>query len=390
MGDTRSAVRACIQHISLDATKYWEPVHRIAPDAAQGRSERSVERRRTKPAHFSTIAELFAERGFRTGAVVNNPFLLPSFGMDRGFAEYDDGGGRSLESRGADVIVDRSLRMIDEWSGDPFFLVIHMFDPHLNYDAPPGFRGTFTGGLTSTLTLPISERRYGDGLTEDDKNFIRVAYDEEIAFVDQQLARLQNALGDRGLLESSLVVLTSDHGEELFDHGGFEHGHAMWQELLHVPLIIWGGGVVPGRESSPVSIVDIPPTLLEWAGYSVPSGLDGRSLWPTLSGRGSLRDRPLIAEGMLYGGQQSAIIQWPVKVVLDAAGTPNRVFDLDIDPGERESLLGASGTDEVAQVVRELGRTNRVHSLNDGEYQDEAAEPTQETLDRLRSLGYVR
>ena len=93
-----------------------------------------------------------------------------------------------------------------------------------------------------------------------------------------------------------MVILTSDHGEELFDHGGFEHGHAMWQELLHVPLIVWAPGVEPGRESAPVSLVDVTPTVLDRLGIAPPTRFDGISLWPNLSAVVPLPQRPLFAE----------------------------------------------------------------------------------------------
>ena len=95
-----------------------------------------------------------------------------------------------------------------------------------------------------------------------------------------------------------MVVLTSDHGEELFDHGGFEHGHAMWQELLHVPLVVWAPGVEPGRETAPVSLVDVAPTVLDSLGIAPPTPFDGISLWANLTAVEPLPQRPLFAEGV--------------------------------------------------------------------------------------------
>ena len=111
------------------------------------------------------------------------------------------------------------------------------------------------------------------------------------------------------------MALTSDHGEELFDHGSFEHGHALWQELLHVPLAFWGPGVRPGREATPVSLVDLAPTLLEAVGLPPLPGTDGISLWPNLSRGVALPKRALYAEGLLLGREQKAVIDWPEKLV---------------------------------------------------------------------------
>ena len=138
-----------------------------------------------------------------------------------------------------------------------------------------------------------------DELSAEDQAFIIAAYDEEIAYTDQQLGVLRDGLADRGLLEDGLVIFTADHGEELFEHGGFEHGHALWQELLHVPLILWGAGVNPGRDATPVSLVDIAPTVLDWLDLVSPVPFDGLSLLPTVSASVQVPDRSLYAGGVI-------------------------------------------------------------------------------------------
>ena len=219
------------------------------------------------------VAEHLQAAGVLTMATVTNGFLDPAYGMARGFDVYDVDTDYSLGGyRPAADMVRRALELVDDADGQPFFLVVHLMDPHQNYDAPPPFRGTWTGDIASDLTLPI--RNYNgrsrlEDLLPEDREFVIAAYDEEIAYVDAQLGVLRNGLADRGVLETSLVIFTADHGEELFEHGGYEHGHALWQELLHVPLVVWGPGIEPGREPTPVSLVDIAPTVL-----------DGMASWP--------------------------------------------------------------------------------------------------------------
>ena len=340
-----------------------------------------------------TVAEMFAAKGMRTGAVMNNPYLGPPFGVSRGFEVYDYEPGGLHETRRADVMVDRSLALVDRWGDDPFFLVIHLFDPHMDYDPPADFRGKFSDAYDSRFDLPIDDlglRRPGTDLTDADREFIRAAYDEEIAFVDQQLGRLRQGLADRGTLGHALVVITADHGEELFEHGGFEHGHAMWQEILHVPLIVWAPGVLAGRESRPVSLVDVAPTLLEWAGVPVPKDFHGESLLPNLLTGENIPVRTLVAEGRLYGPSQSAIIQWPLKIVVGQGNRAIRVVDLSVDPEETQNLL-ESDSERVGRRVRKLVRQLRAlrRTARMGQ-QDERVELSEETLERLRSLGYVR
>ena len=304
-----------------------------------------------------TLAEAFAERRLITGAVVNNPLLEPSFGLQRGFQTYDYPQDSVRAVRGADQMVDRALTLIDQWRNQSFFLLIHFIDPHLDYDAPPPFRGRFSSAFDSQLKLPIRDlnllRHHLGAFTDQDREFITAAYDEEVAFVDAQLGRLRSALATRGMLDRSLIVVTADHGEELFEHGGFEHGHAMWEEVVRVPLIIWGPGVIAGREASPVSLADIAPTMLEWADVPRRPHLDGLSLWPNLTTAATIPPRTLLAQGRIYGPPESMLLRWPLKVVVDAQLRPQRASDLDLDPTEQQNILD-DRSEVVAQLVAEL------------------------------------
>ena len=341
-----------------------------------------------------TVAERLAAQDMKTGAVKNNPFLGRAYGVNRGFQEYDHEPGGLHETRRADVMVDRSLALIDQWSGDPFFLVIHLYDPHMDYDPPAGFKGKFSDAFDSQFDLPIDDlslRHRGDTLTEQDWHFVRAAYDEEVAFVDQQLGRLHQGLAERGVLDRALVVVTADHGEELYDHGGFEHGHAMWEEIVRVPLIIWGPDVLEGRESRAVSLVDVAPTLLEWVGVPIPEDFHGQSLLPNLLTGTPVPVRILFAEGRLYGPNQRVIIQWPLKVVVGEENEPVRVTDLNTDPRERVDLLEAD-PQRVGGQVSELVRKLRVQrrKARRAASSDEPVKLDDKTLERLRSLGYIR
>ena len=341
-----------------------------------------------------TLAETLRVVGFRTLAVANNPFLDPSFGMARGFDVYDfDSGATNDDNRPAEVVARRALELVDDVDGQPFFLLVHLFDPYLHYDAPPPFRDSFSASIRSDFTLPITDlnglRSGSHDIAPQDRAFVTAAYDEEIAYVDEQLGVLRDGLADRGLLEKSMVILTSDHGEELFDHGGFEHGHAMWQELLHVPLIIWAPGVEPGRESAPVSLVDVTPTVLDRLGIAPPTRFDGISLWPNLSAVVPLPQRPLFAEGLLYGLPQSAVVHWPHKIIVNHQDDLIGVFDLERDPHERTSPA-TDHSDIPNALIAELRSHQRLAQAVGHSTDREPAEPGRDVLERLRSLGYVR
>ena len=335
--------------------------------------------------YLPALAEILQTEGVQTMAVVNNAYLAPSFGMARGFDVYDfDPGAGSNPHRSAANTIQRAFELVDAAAGQPFFLVIHLFEPHLRYSAPPPFRGSFTAAVAgSNFTLPITDLQglRVEELWAEDQAFITAAYDEDIAYTDQQLGVLRDGLADRGLLEDSLVIFTADHGEELFEHGGFEHAHALWQELLHVPLIFWGAGVNPGRDTTPVSLVDIAPTVLDWLDLASPVSFDGLSLLPTVSASVQVPDRPLYAEGVPRSTPHSAVMRWPHKLVVDHASGRLLRFDLAQDPHERHILAGNSRA-LVADFCR--------HQLRAQDSEQAPATPSQEVTERLRSLGYLR
>jgi arylsulfatase A-like enzyme len=337
-----------------------------------------------------TLPEALAAAGFATGAIVNNPFLPPSVGLDRGFATYDYRPPSASDERRADAVVDAALAWLDRHRDDErFFLMVHLIDPHMNYDAPPPFRGKFTAELAGGFALPVAAprkiHRRAHTMGEAERAFVRAAYDEEIAFVDRELARFFEALRARSLWQRLLVVLTSDHGEELFEHGGFEHGHSVHQELLRVPLLFWGPGVAPARHQEPVSLVDLPETLLAGLGVAGFDSAAGQSLWRSLSAGAPLPDRLLTAEGTLYGPEARAAIRWPLKLMLEPGTGRRRLFDLEQDPEERTDLTPAQ-PETVRRLAQELTDTLAVahEALRSSDVPIDG-----ETLEGLRALGYV-
>jgi choline-sulfatase len=335
------------------------------------------------------LGALLAGHGFATAAVVNNPFLHPGFGLSRGFETWDYVFGNYANTPRASQIVYWGLRWLDARDGRPFLLLLHLFDPHLSYDPPPSVRGRFTRGYTGKLKLPFAG--FGEANSSwspqdaAERRFVTGAYDEELLFVDRQLARLLGGLEARGLLDQTLVVLTSDHGEELFDHGGFEHGHTLYQELLHVPLIVWGPGVQAGRVDVPVSLVDILPTLLEALQLPVPPDLAGRSLWPLLRGGEAPPPRAFYAEGALHGRDRKALLRWPWKLVVTEDEAP-RLYDLSADPAER-SERAAEEPERVAELLRELREGTAEAAARRGE--TVPARIDAEIRAQLEALGYA-
>lgn len=338
-----------------------------------------------------TLAEAFKAAGWATGALINNPWLKPRFGLGRGFDDYDYTKTDNQHSQRASTVFGQALDWIRARDDKPFFLLVHIFDPHMTYDPPPSVRGRFTGEFGDRYMLPVSApkelRERVASLTPDHRAFITAAYDEELLGVDQAFGDFFHSLKSMKMSRNWIVVLTSDHGEEHFDHGGFEHGHSMYQELLHVPLVIWGPGLRTRRIPTPISLVDLDPTLRELAGLPADPGSDGVSLAAVLRGASLLPTRTLYAQGTLYGPERRACLKWPDTIHFRYPGPAMTMFDLKADPLEQQPLPVTEGSD-VWRLALSCERVWRQAELRDRAPDEQIIDPT--TRKELESLGYVQ
>lgn len=335
-----------------------------------------------------TLAEKLGARGYATAAVTSNPFLDPRFGLDRGFSSYDQ-----KPRRRASAVTDRALAWLQENPTEPFFLLVHYMDPHLPYAPPAESRGVFTtevdgSELDYTTGGVQSVRRALPDLSPAARAFLSAAYDEEILFVDRELERLFAGVEELDRWRDTLVVFTSDHGEELFEHGGFEHGHSLHDPVLRVPLVIWGPGVAAGRYDPPVSLTDVAPTVLAWTGGETDAiAMTGVSLRPLLQDGGAVPSRTLFAQDLLYGSDRLAAIEWPYKAIVSPEDGILQLFDLGRDPMESNDL----GASTPAATGRLVARARAAAEMLAGPLTDPVGrgELDDGTLEELRALGYV-
>lgn len=307
------------------------------------------------------LAHRLLEAGYRTAAVVGAFVLDRRFGLSDGFETYDDGVKRDPAAvdrlqadRRANVVVDRAVDWLARTQGDaPWFLWVHVYDPHAPYDAPdaPAAIGADAGA----------------------------AYDAEVRYADRELARLFAAVERRVDAVRTAIIVAGDHGESLGEHGEPTHGMLLFEPALRVPLIVVAPGVAAAKRDEPVSLIDIAPTVLAWAGLPRDEAMPGADLTQPVEA-----ERPLYAETEYptVAGWSAAHAMVQDRWKLLRSGR-DRLFDLESDPGEGQDV-GASR----ANIVRALG--SRI-ALVQKEASASAAPETisRETVERLQSLGYV-
>jgi arylsulfatase A-like enzyme/Flp pilus assembly protein TadD len=309
-----------------------------------------------------TLASWLQARGFATGAVVGAFPLDARFGLDRGFDLYDDAypeGGyrefREAERRGREV-VERGLEWWRDHQGERRFLWLHLFDPHAPYEAEEPWRS-----------------RYRDA-----------PYLGEVAAVDAALGPLLEALLAATSRET-VVVVTSDHGESLGEHGEQTHGLFAYDATLKVPLVLWGPGIPTARTGFSVGHVDILPTLLDALGVEPPAGLPGRSLLALLESGTEPPDHTHYFEalngfltrdwaplrGVLREGRK--LIELPIP----------ELYDLGSDPGELANLLPGDS------AVRAAADQLRARLPAEESWPPRSAPVSDEEARQLAALGYV-
>jgi len=251
--------------------------------------------------------------------------------------------------------VDAAISWITAHPGEQFFVWVHLFDPHSPYAPPAGFR------ISDEAPVSLEAKRIPPGVRNGSQlaTLIR-AYRGEVSYADAQLGRLLERLRTLGLLEGTAVIVSSDHGEGLGDHGLLEHGANLHDELVRVPLVLRAPGLPRGRRlAGSAQLEDLAPTILSLAGVAIPPGLDGVDLGPWLLGKAERSPRAaVLGRRKHYRGQPDHFFlrDWPRKWI-GGKGGQGRAFRLDEDPLEQvgtarvgvpEALRGAVDAADAA------------------------------------------
>jgi arylsulfatase A-like enzyme len=332
-----------------------------------------------------TVPALLRAAGFATRAVTSHLYVSSVYGLDDGFEHLD-----FRQDRKATEVADRGIDLLDRVGDRPFFVFLHLYDPHWHYDPPDWARRLFESAYTGSVTGNWQDfsRRTRATVTDADLAHLLALYDGEIRYADTETGRVLDHLAARGLDRSTLVVITSDHGEEFLDHGSWEHQKTLYEEVVRVPLAIRGPGLAPRHERAQASVLDIAPTILAWTGVPAPSSIAGRSLLAPLAEREAYGETDQTVDGTRKLFLRGGASRWKTILSLsrDAAEVRGEEwYDLSSDPAERTSVAPAQAVaDPIRQRALERWRADRGAG---GAARPVCLSPEQQ--ERLRALGYV-
>lgn len=359
---------------------------------------------RSLPENAETLAEVLQRRGFATAAFVSSFVLDTRFGWSQGFDVYD----ARFEWSGAKVTLERIPGTVGLWDGfqidggfdrdavattiaardwlrsapEPFFLVVHYFDPHDPYDPP-----AHAAAATAMAPIDLSHRSFLDYPPAEIERQVR-AYLGEVQHVDHAIGELLVPLRTRGLQDRTLVVLTADHGEGLGQHGWMHHAVHLYREQVRVPLVFAMPGLPSGASiATPVALRAVAPTILDLLGIPVPDSYTGRSLAAEVRRGREPEVQPVFGyrarrTGSTFGTERWSVRTERMRYIRDADGTIE-LYDLDADPFELVDLAASEPgyvTEHAALLDEYLARKPAL---------DDDLSLTPEAREALRALGYV-
>jgi len=356
------------------------------------------------PDSATTLAEAFRSAGYHTAAFVSSYVLDARFGWSQGFEHYDaelPAESATLKAppypgafwagqhfAGFDRRATATTKAARTWlesAPEPFFLFVHYFDPHAPYVPPEPYVERIAG-----RRFPLEGRAVAGMAPQQLEQLIR-RYHGEVLYTDDSLGALLDGITERRSRRSTLTVVVADHGEGLGQHGWLEHALYLYDEQIHVPLILhWPGHLPAGRRvRTQVGLVDVAPTLAELVGLPPLASIDGRSLAAAARGGAEPDPRPLFGQRYLVSeatgwdhGVKSSV-RTPRWKYIRAPEASDELYDLAADAGERRNLLAEQP--EVAAGLRRLLETH-VAMLPGAA---PAPPISEETRRALRALGYV-
>lgn len=356
---------------------------------------------------FLTLAEIFRNANYATFAVQTNVLLTEYYNFHQGFQHFDE-----IINDKAEKVTDKFNSWVAENRSKPFFAYLHFMDVHLPYEAPETFKKIFEPEKIDSVldgVIGANEARILNeiGLSSQDKQHFINMYDAEIRYFDHHIEQMITRLKKLGLLTNTIIVLTSDHGEEFWEHNGLEHGHTLYKELIHVPLIIkYSTQLPPERIQTCVNLLDLTPSLLKLCGIKNTLNLKGRNIILDSKSRKPTKEK-IFLEAIGFGAEKKGVIKDGWKLIENTGLRHERAMDLFLemtpfimpeyekgfelynmnrDIQERHNLI-----DEFPQVAERLKvYLELFKSKSLGSRKSEEKDISEKKLKDLKSLGYIK
>ena len=345
-----------------------------------------------------TVAQAFRAAGFATGGFSENAWVARAFGFSQGFAKFRRFKASTekftgpIEKNSSKQTMDTAVRWMGANSHRRWFCYVHLLRPHFPFNPPDVFRKAFIGGEP----FEILPRLQNSGLPRRNQIGLQMLlnhYDGNLLFADHLVGEVLDALRQSGALEKTLVIIASDHGEAFWEHGLKGHNRDVFEELIHVPLLIRAPAssrFKTGESSAMVDMIDIFPTLAGLYGLDTKEPLAGTSMLPLLTGAsGHSKEYSVAATTYL---DRMSVRKGNLKVIFDVdesrqVATPRFVFDLSTDPKEQENLLSRSGVPEDFQRVasEHIGWARVMGNLT-----EEPTTISERQIEELKAIGYLK
>lgn len=358
-------------------------------------SRHGVKSRKTKlPDSIPTLGSVLSEHDFAVGGVINYIFLDQRYGFAKGFGTYEPIPESQTPEGAASTINSWAEKLIrNRPPNKRFFLFLHYFDTHSDYTPKSQYKEQFAApyqGIADGTTQQLFDFILGRvSLSQRDIDHCSDLYDAEIRQLDDELSQLFQLLEEQGLLKQTLLIITSDHGEEFLDHGGILHGRTQYQEIIRVPFIMSGPGIPKSlRIKGNCSIVDIMPTVLGILGIEPPDSLDGIDLQPTWEGSNSnLPSRFIFSEADHLNKRDDikrAVLNRNYKLHHNLLTGKSELYNLAEDPNEEQDLA-----EKNPYTVNLLRNQLKQFMLTENKGQP-LGDFSPEEINRLKGLGYLR
>lgn len=411
----RLAAEGVLFENQISSTSWTLPAHAALFTSLADSVHGCLDTDKTLDDSFLTLAERFKAGGYQTVGFFSGPYLHPAFGLGQGFDHYENctSYGKLLDGQpSAEWAMDQKVmqsshrditnpivyaafqRWLESHGGARFFMFIHMWDVHFDFIPPPPYRLKFDPDYDGPITGEnfFFDPRINARMPKRDREHLIALYDGEIAWTDMHIGKILLDLREAGLLDNTIVALTSDHGTEFFEHNGKGHRMTLFDEVLKVPLVICypprlRGGV---RATAQTRVIDVGPTLLELAGLPPAEDVMGKSLVPLAAGKPPGFDNTAVSELFSVGRRMRTIRTLDWKFFDDIAKNRTFYFALHADPRESHPYLdlktpeGKKFVSVYRRTVAMLERFRSMHSAN-----PEAPAIPAEVSRQLKSLGYV-